>query len=192
MDNQRIKSRKKLIVITGMPGSGKALSSKILKALGIPVLAFGDVVREEAKRRGLKPTFENIGMLMLKMREEGGSAIMAKRLIPKIDRINSSLMVLEGARSMDEVDELKRCYDVVVVAVHSSPETRYERLLARKRSDDPKSWEEFKERDERELKVGIGNLIALADKVVINEGSVEKLKVELERVFKEVMKNWMR
>ncbi|MEM2897402.1 MAG: AAA family ATPase, partial [Candidatus Bathyarchaeia archaeon] len=159
---------------------------------GIPVLAFGDVVREEAKRRGLKPTFENIGMLMLKMREEGGSAIMAKRLIPKIDRINSSLMVLEGARSMDEVDELKRCYDVVVVAVHSSPETRYERLLARKRSDDPKSWEEFKERDERELKVGIGNLIALADKVVINEGSVEKLKVELERVFKEVMKNWMR
>jgi dephospho-CoA kinase len=188
--NRRIKSDKKLIVIAGMPGSGKALSSQILKSLGLPVLAFGDIVRDEAKKRGLKPTLKNMGMLMIKMREEGGAAIMAKKLIPKIDKLNSSLIVLEGARSIDEINELKKYYkNVITIAIHSSPKTRYKRLLNRKRSDDPKSWKEFKERDERELKVGLGHVIALADKMVINEGSIEKLEKELKRVFKEVMQN---
>ncbi|MEM3506861.1 MAG: AAA family ATPase [Candidatus Bathyarchaeia archaeon] len=183
-----MKNKKKLIVIAGMPGSGKALSSQIFKSLGLPVLAFGDIVREEAKKRGLKPNFKNMGMLMMKMREEGGAAIMAKRLIPKIEEINSNLIVLEGARSIDEINELKKHYKVILIGIHSSPRTRYKRLLNRKRSDDPKSLKEFKERDKRELKIGLGNLIALADRIVVNEGPIKKLEIELKKIFKEVNK----
>lgn len=190
MNSLRIKDKKKLIIIAGMPGSGKALSSQILKNLGLPVLAFGDIVRKEAEKRGLKPTFENMGMLMIKMREEGGPAIMAKMLIPEINKINSDIIVLEGARSMDEINELKKHYDnIITIAIHASPITRYKRLLARKRSDDPKSWEEFKKRDERELKVGIGEVIALADKIVINEGSIKELEEKFKKIFKEVSTN---
>jgi len=71
---------------------------------------------------------------------------------------------------------------VSVVAVHASPRTRYERLISRGRSDDPKNWEDFAERDLRELSVGIGNVIALAEEMLVNEGSVDELKAASELV----------
>jgi dephospho-CoA kinase len=72
------------------------------------------------------------------------------------------------------------------VAVHASPRTRCERLISRGRSDDPKNWEEFVERDSRELSVGIGNVIALAEEMLVNEASIDDLKVASELVISKV------
>jgi len=57
----------------------------------------------------------------------------------------------------------------VLVAVHASPRERFRRLKSRGRPDDPTTWEEFVERDMRELELGIGNVIALADVMIVNE-----------------------
>jgi dephospho-CoA kinase len=166
---------RKIIAVVGMPGAGKAIVSKAASSRGIPVLVCGDVVREETKKRGLSPTPENIGKVMLSIRQEDGPDVVAKRLIPKITSSGAPLVVVEGVRSMAEVEELRRNHTVVIVAVHASPKTRYERLAARARSDDPKSWQEFAERDARELGVGIGNVIALAQEMLVNEKSVEEM-----------------
>jgi len=48
--------RLRLILIAGMPGSGKSIVSSIARELGLPVYVMGDVVREEARRRGIEPT----------------------------------------------------------------------------------------------------------------------------------------
>lgn len=175
--------RQKVIAIAGMPGAGKAIVSKVASSRGIPVLVCGDVVREETKKRGLAPTPENTGKVMLAIRQEEGPSVVAERLLPKIESLAAPLVIVEGVRSMDEVNALRRNHNVVIVAVHSSPETRYERLVARGRSDDPKSWEEFAERDVRELGVGIGNVIALAQQMLINEGSAEGLNAAAEIVL---------
>jgi dephospho-CoA kinase len=166
---------RKIIAVVGMPGAGKAIVSKAASSRGIPVLVCGDVVREETKKRGLSPTPENIGKVMLSIRQEDGPDVVAKRLIPKITSSGAPLVVVEGVRSMAEVEELRRNHTVVIVAVHASPKTRYERLASRARSDDPKSWQEFAERDARELGVGIGNVIALAQEMLVNEESVEDM-----------------
>jgi len=176
----------KVIAIVGMPGSGKAIVSRVASSRSIPVLVCGDVVREETKRRGLAPTPENTGKVMLAIRQEEGPAVVAKRLIPKIESTHAPLVVVEGVRSMAEVEALRRNHMVVVVAVHASPKTRYERLAARGRSDDPKSWEEFADRDARELGVGIGDVIALAQEMLINETSFEDLTATSEAVFSKV------
>jgi dephospho-CoA kinase len=175
--------RRKIIAIVGMPGAGKAIVSKAASSHGIPVLVCGDVVREETKKRGLAPTPENTGKIMLSIREEDGPAVVAKRLIPKIASSGAPLVVVEGVRSMAEVEELRRNHTVVIVAVHASPKTRYERLVARGRSDDPKSWEEFTERDGRELGVGIGNVIALAQEMLVNEKSFEEMNAVSDTVL---------
>jgi dephospho-CoA kinase len=72
-------------------------------------------------------------------------------------------------------------YEVITVAIHASPKTRFQRLLSRKRSDDPNTWEVFFERDSRELDVGLGDVIALADLVLINEGTIADLQAQFKR-----------
>jgi len=178
--------REKLIAIVGMPGAGKGLVSKVVSSRGIPVLNCGDVIREETVRRGLPPTPENMGNVMLSIRHEEGAAVVAERLIPKIESSASPVVVVEGVRSMAEVDALSRKRVVTIVAVHASPKTRYQRLIARARSDDPKSWEEFTDRDARELSVGIGNVIALAHDMLVNEATVDDLNVASELAISRV------
>jgi dephospho-CoA kinase len=74
------------------------------------------------------------------------------------------------------LDELRAKFQVIPFAIHASPKSRFQRLLARNRSDDPKNWEVFEERDFRELQVGLGNVLALAEIVLINEGSISELQ----------------
>jgi len=179
--------RRKVIVIVGMPGAGKGLVSKTATSRGIPVLVCGDVVREETERRGLPATPENMGDVMLALRREEGFGVVAERLVPKIQSSSSSVVIVEGVRSMAEIDELRRNHNVAIVAVHASPKTRYERLTLRGRSDDPKNWQEFVERDSRELSVGIGNVIALAEEMLVNEASMDELTSASERLISKMM-----
>jgi dephospho-CoA kinase len=181
--------RQKVIAIVGMPGSGKSLVSKVASSRGIPVLVCGDVVREETEKRGLPPTPENTGKVMLAIRQEEGPGVVAERLIPRIASFAAQLVVVEGVRSMAEVEVLRRSHNVVIVAVHASPKTRYERLVARGRSDDPKSWEEFAERDARELSVGIGDVISLAQEMLINEKSIEGMNASSRTVLSRVARD---
>ena len=184
--------RKILIGIAGMPGAGKDTIRKTVQKLGFPVIVMGDEVRSEAKRKGLKITPENLGKLMLQMRKENGPAAVAKRCIPKIKAIESPVIFIDGIRSLHEVEEFKKKFlNVKVLAIHASPKTRFKRLLKRGRRDDPKDWESFVERDRRELKVGLGEVIATADYMVINEGTKKNLEKNL-TVFlrKEVKEIW--
>jgi len=190
-DDGEITPMKERIVlgVAGMPGAGKGTAREIFQKMGYPVVVMGDEIREEAKRRKVKPTPENLGMIMLKLREEEGPAAVAKRCIPKMEKVKEKVVV-EGIRSLHEVDELKKHFpNFTLIAIHASPETRFRRLFQRKRSDDPKGWETFRERDLRELSVGIGAAIATADHMIVNEGSKFQLKRKTREVLKEVLEN---
>ncbi len=174
---------KTVVVIVGMPGAGKSLASSVAEEREIPVFVSGDIIRAEAKRRNLSPSRKNLGRLMLKIREEEGMGAVAKRLAPLIDKIETSLFVYEGARNIEEIEELNKKYRVFTIAIHASPKSRFQRLLKRRRSDRPRNWTDFRERDERELKVGVGKLIAIADRVVENEDTKNDLKRRTRRLL---------
>jgi hypothetical protein len=59
-------------------------------------------------------------------------------------------------------------------------------LKSRGRSDDPKNWNEFIIRDRREIDVGIGRLIATADRMIVNEGSIQEFKYGVKKLLKEM------
>jgi len=178
--------KQKVIAIAGMPGAGKGFVSDAASARGIPVFVCGDVIREETARRGLPLIPENMGTVMLDIRQQEGPSVVAERLIPKLEASSSQIAIVEGVRSMAEVNALRRNHSVTIAAIHASPETRYDRLLKRARSDDPKSWEEFVGRDSRELGVGIGNVIALAQEMLVNEGSSEDFQAVSGRLISKV------
>jgi len=177
-------SQKRVIVIVGMPGAGKSLASHVAKGLGMPVFVSGDVIRNEAMKRGLTPNKRNLGRLMLELRKSEGMGAVARRLVPLIEKSSGSNSVYEGARSMEEVEELARHYNVSVIAIHASRDTRFQRLLKRKRGDRPRTRSDFVERDKRELSVGVGRIISMADRMVENEESIPALERRMRRVLR--------
>jgi dephospho-CoA kinase len=183
----RIKG-KVVVGVAGMPGSGKDVFRRAVQRMGYPVVIMGDVVREEVKQRNLEPTPENLGKTMLNLRELDGPAAVAKRCIPKLKKATEKLVAIDGIRSLAEVEEFKKHFpNFIIVAIHSFPETRYKRLFRRRRSDDPTNWETFMERDQRELGIGMGAVIAAADHTIVNEGTLAQLKTEISKVIKELL-----
>jgi dephospho-CoA kinase len=178
--------RKRVIAISGMPGAGKGVASDAARRLGLEVLVLGDVIREETERRGLEPTPEIVGSVMLQVRRDEGPAAVVKRLVPKIEASGSRTLIVEGIRSEDEVRELRSRYEVVTVGIHASPRTRFHRLLARGRSDDPKTWDTFHDRESRELNVGLCRVIALADILLLNEGTIEEFQASFDAALKKL------
>lgn len=185
---------KKLVVgLAGMPGSGKSVVVSVAKEMTYGVVVMGDVVREEAANRGLEPSSENLGKIMLELRLKEGEKVIAKRCIPKIISINENKVIVDGVRSLSEVEEFKRHFpSFTLIAIHSSPEIRFKRLYHRQRSDDPKNWEIFHERDMRELSVGLGETIAMAEYLIVNEENLDVVKGKVRAVLRKVEEKWMK
>jgi dephospho-CoA kinase len=151
-----------------MPGAGKSTIVSSLKARGLEALNLGDGVRAEAKKRNLEPTGENLGKLMLELREKNGPGAVADLLTERIKNSQSDVIVIDGVRSTAEIEVLKNAGSVKLLSIEASTDTRYKFLGARGRSDDPETKEKFEERDKRELSVGIGKSIAIADETISN------------------------
>ena len=151
-----------------MPGSGKSTIVSALKAKGIEALNLGDGVRAEAKRRNLEPTGDNLGKLMLELRKKNGAGAIAELLTESIKNSQSNVIIVDGVRSITEVEVLRNVGSVKLLSIEATSDTRYKFLSSRGRSDDPITREKFEERDNRELGVGIGESIAIADETIVN------------------------
>jgi dephospho-CoA kinase len=158
-----------IVAITGMPGAGKSTAAQGLVALGWKRFVMGDIIRDETKRRGLEPDSKNTGEVMKQLRAKMGEEAVAKLTLERIRDVDSQKVVVDGIRSLAEVEEFRKGAKVLVVAIHASPKRRYALLKERGRKDDPLSLEMFLERDKRELAVGVSTAIALADEVISNE-----------------------
>jgi len=184
----------KIIAFTGMPGCGKSEAVKLAKEKNIPVFRMGDLVWEETKKRGLPLTDENVGNLATVERKKHGYDIWAKRTIERIkkEKISSDIILIDGLRGDAEVNAFKKEFDsnFILIAIHSSPKARWERISKRKRDDDTASEEQFKGRDERELSWGLGSSIAVADYIIVNDDkSIEEFRREVGKVLRKVTKS---
>jgi dephospho-CoA kinase len=172
--------------ISGMPGSGKSIISEIATERGAMIVSMGDIIREEAKKRGetTKETAKNL-------REEFGQYIVSELTIKKIkmlqdEGLEKSIMV-EGIRSHHEVEMFKENFDnFIILSIFANPSLRFERLKKRMREDDSTDYNVFKARDEMELEFGIGSVISLSDKLIINESDLESCHEKINEYFDEI------
>jgi dephospho-CoA kinase len=186
-------SKRLIVCLTGMPGAGKSTVAFFLKQKGFAVVTMGDAVREEAKRLGLEPTDINLGKLMLKLRQDLGPGAVGHIVLQKLARDDddvgsSSNVVIDGIRSIHEVEVLKDIGHVKLLAIHASQGTRFKHLRGRGRADAPTNSDEFAGRDKRELSIGISEAIALADETISNNDlTLEQLK---QRAY-DIVKGWL-
>nr|AIA14326.1 AAA domain protein [uncultured bacterium] len=181
---------KKVIAPLGMPGGGKTEAIEYLqKKYAWPKVYFGEVTFDEVKRLGLEINEKNERLARESLRDNFGEDHYAKEVIKKIEALGDAPVVLvESLYSYVEYKAFKEKYgdDFVTVLIHASPKTRYARLA--NRPVRPLTADEAESRDVAQLnRQTQGHPIALADYVVINEGTQEELYQALDGTIKKIL-----
>ncbi len=179
----------RVIGFCGLPGSGKSTSLRSLSELGA-IITMGDVIRNEAKKRGVETTDENLGKIAKELREDYGPEIIAEKCVELINALNEKVIFIDGIRSLSEVNIFRKSWKFPLIAIILDNESRFERLSERGRSDDPKEIDDLTERDERELGFGLENVIKKADYKINNDSNVETLKINTKKIVLEIIENY--
>jgi len=172
-----------------MPGAGKSTVAEAIKDEGFILITMGDCVRMEANRKNLQLTDKNLGTLMLDLRNMYGQGAIAQLVINQIHEkyfdSQYNKFIIDGIRSIYEVELLKTIGIVKTLAIHGSVFTRFQHLKNRSRSDAPSTLEDCINRDKRELSVGLSEAIAFADEMISNnEITLEDLKKQAKFIAK--------
>jgi len=179
-----------IIALVGMTGSGKSTVAEILKRkYGFPVVRFGDVTDDILRQRGLEQNEKNERMIREELRKKYGMEAYAKLSKPRMDEAlkERGVVVVDGLYSWEEYLYLKGEYgdELILIHVFASPKTRYKRVS--ERDVRPLTEEEARERDRSEIEnLHKGGPIAMADFVLINEGSLEELEKGLEDILQKL------
>lgn len=169
----------KVVCVVGMPGSGKTTVAKVAESMNIFTITTGNIIREEIKRRGLEYTEANDRKMAAWFHQYGKERELIRRVVDKIlDSGSPDPILIEGLRSPEQINELKkrlRGEELSILAVHCSPELRYKREKSRPRFVKD-GYRFIKRRDRDELAKGLGNLIVMADYMIVNDKSFKSFK----------------
>jgi len=187
----------RVIGFTGMPGSGKSEAMEVAKARGHPVVRMGDLIWEEVERQGLPRDAKHVGQVAGAMREAHGKDVWSRRTVERVREVLAKstkphqVVLIDGIRNFEEVEtfrhELGR--EFLLVAIHTDPDHRFQRMVRRARADDSADVGVLRARDEREMGWGIARTIALADEMVVNDGSLEQFRARVAALLDRVAKS---
>ena len=187
-----------IIGLTGKNASGKGEVANYLKSKGFIYYSLSDVIREEATKRGLEHSRENLINLGNELREKFAPSYLAEQINKKIKESkkkfpNKFFFVIDSIRSPFEVKELMKNKDFSLAGIEAPIELRFKRLLERNRLGDAKTLDEFKKQEEREnLKSDtnqqLDKTFGMSNKIIENDGTLERLHTKIEDLLKEIKK----
>lgn len=168
-----------IIGLTGRNAAGKGEVAKFLQSKGFCYRSLSDVIREEIKEKGLKPTRDRLIEIGRELRAGGGDGVLARRVLEKIgEDVNC---VVDSLRHPAEVDVFRSRPDFRLVAIDADSEVRFQRIRERDRESDPATLDQFQTLEAQESaspQQGGQQLIAcahLADFRITNNGSLKEL-----------------
>lgn len=178
-----------MIAIVGMAGAGKTEAVRyFVDQKGFSKVYMGSPVLDGLKAQGLPWTQEHEKRYREDLRQKHGMAAMAILLASQISalRQQTNKVLLESLYSWEEYQFLKERFpELVLVVLFTRPTFRYQRLEQRK--ERPLTIQEARQRDIAEI-VGTnkGGPIAIADFLIVNEGTIEELYEKLQIVYHEI------
>ena len=179
-----------VVAIVGMAGSGKSEVTRVFQDAGFISVRFGDITDEEMKKRSLARNETNERYCRELLRQELGMAAYAILNRSRIDAaLEKSDVVADGLYSWEEYLDYKTYYGdrFYVLAICSSPKSRYERLTNRPVRSLTK--EEAASRDKSEIEnLNKGGPIAMADFVIPNEHNLDYLLLQSHAVIDKLLK----
>ena len=174
---------KKLLIVVGMAGCGKSVVVDYFKQKNWQVIYFGGVTMKEVKKRNLPVNQSNEKLVREELRKIHGMEAYAKLEFPNIQRaLSQGLTIIDGLYSWSEYKFLREHINIpiVILAVYTPKKLRYERLSKRQFRGLDFKGAEFRDFAEIE-NLEKGGPIAIADQIIVNDGSIEKLHSDLDK-----------
>ncbi|MBI1974195.1 AAA family ATPase [Candidatus Micrarchaeota archaeon] len=189
-----------IIGITGMPLSGKASVRRIFEDMGCQTFVMSSAVRAEMEKHGIEVNKESMREFATKIRQEKGRGVAGELSLPYLRDVlgHEDMVIIDGIRSPEEPEIFKREFgdDFMLICVWAPFKLRAKRLgdpeRLKTRSDEVITDEELKGRDKKELSWGLGEVIAMADYLIVNTSGKEDLEKELKRFLRMVVAKGMR
>ncbi len=179
-----------IIGLTGENCAGKGVVAEYLSKKSFYYYSLSDVIREQLRDQEIPITRENMINKGNQLRESLGPAALAKMISQKLEKDKN--YVIDSVRNPAEAEELKKQGRFILFYITAPPETRFERIKSRKREADPQSYEAFQhfekleEENEDKTKQNLRGTVQLAEKKIINDGSLEQLHERVDSALAEV------
>ena len=177
-----------IIGLTGRNAAGKGEVANCLKSKGFVYYSLSDVIREEATKRGLEHSRDNLIKIGNELRQNFAPNYLAAQINLKIKKILDGSpkqnFVIDSIRSPFEAKELLKNKKFTLVGIDAPIELRFKRLLERNRIGDAKTLEYFKKQEEREnLKSDtnqqLDETFKLSQEIIRNDGTLEQLHIKI-------------
>jgi len=184
-----------LIGLTGRNAAGKGEVARYLQKKSFYYYSLSDVIREEIRSRGLEPTRELLITVGNELRQRYGSKILAERILAKIE--DDRHYVIDSIRNPAEVDAFRAAKHFKLIRIEAPPEVRFQRIFKRQRESDPKTLQEFFELENREAEgddtsQNLVKVELMADHTLINDGTLESLYPEIDKLLLRLLKEIQR
>ena len=176
--------------LTGYMGTGKGEIVKMLQARGFQMLSLSDIVREEATKRGMEHTRENLQNIGNELRKTFGAGVLAAKVREHIEQDSEKDWIIDGIRNPAEEMELRRLPGFQMIGLFAHDDVIIDRLLKRNREGNL-SREQIIEKLNREKGIGeppdgqqVRRLLDTCDFFIINEGTIIELEAKLDHFLK--------
>ena len=175
-----------LIGLTGRYASGESTVVAWLVSKGLGSESCSDSIRSHLEEKGIEESRESLIEGGNELRRIGGAGILAEMLL---ERIGGGDAVIDSIRTPGEVEALRQRDDFILIEVRSGMEERWQRAQSRARTGDVSDKETFFANEEKEAVAkdesgqALNATAALADLILVNDGSLEELHSDLEELW---------
>ena len=187
--------KKRIIVAeSGTHGSGKGEVVKYLVSKGFQHFSARKFLQEELERRGMDHTRPSLSAVANDLRIQYGPEYVAFSLYQAAQKSDTNA-IIESVYTIGEIEKIRQAAyahneHFILIGVDANPKIRYTRITETRKSEtDHISFEEFMIQQEKErnssdpTKQNLQGCLALADKIFINDGTLEDLHGQLDKYF---------
>ncbi len=180
---------KMILAFAGKLASGKAVCQQyITEKYNADNTRFSTSLRDVLQRLHLPISRENLQNLSLDLRNRFGSDVLARTIAEDVKNSQKDIVVIDGIRRLDDINNLKGLPGFHLISVDASPEKRYERMKERNENagDDKKSFADFLRDEAGESELQIPAVMAAANFHLDNNGDLEQLHEQIDKMVQEI------
>ncbi|MFH1365566.1 MAG: deaminase [archaeon] len=177
-----------IIGITGTLGAGKGTVVEFLKQKGFAHYSVRDFLTKEIEKRNLPVNIDSMVLVANDLREKNSPSYIVKQLYQQASKQGGNC-IIESIRSIGEVEALKSNRNFYLIAVDTPSDVRYSRIILRSSETDNLTYEEFIEKEKRQMQSlnpneqNIKKCMEMADFIVHNDKDFQYLKRQIDLIY---------
>lgn len=180
-----------LIGVIGEKGAGKGTFTKLFKSaasseISIANIKSSDILAKTLHMWDIPLTRSNLQQLAIIMDKQYGQGSLSHAIKNEIMNAKEDIIIFEGIRWPSDVEMVRSFPNNIIVAVHATPEIRYERIKLRneKVGESNASFEQFMEEEKVATETQIVELGKKADVQIDNNAGEGEFAEKVKEFYK--------